>query len=321
MAETTLTDLELPESLANDIIDESTERSKFFASGAVSNLTDDVGVIPTTGKLKMPFWNDLTGNTQVAHNGVNLTVGGVTQGADYAAVLSRAGVWGSEDLAAAFKGKDPIAFIKDRAANWWANQLDRIAVQNVTAAMATTVSGASMASNVLDISGLSGAASIIDDEAMIDAAGLLGDMDDLLSLTIMHSNVRRKLEKLDVVEDFVPSEGQAVKQYRGRTVISHDRLVATAGVYPIIFVGLGAVGFAEGEPKKPTEIERDAKTNGGQEAFFSRRIFTMHPRGIKFAADPAGNTATDAELANAAKWERVWTAKNIRIAVLKAKIA
>ena len=322
MAYATLTDLVLPESMAQDVINASIENSRFFQSGAVANMTDALEAVPSKGKVLMPFWNDLSGVSQLAHNGVNLTVGSVTQGQDEAAVLSRAGVWGSEDLAAAFKGEDPVAFIENRASNWWANELDRVAAQNLLAALATVVSGASMAANVNDISGLTGTADVIDDSAMIDTAGLLGDKDEDLSLVIMHSAVRRKLEKLNVVEDFVPSEGaKAIKLYRGRSIITTDRLAPASGKYKTIFVGAGAIGFFEGQPKKPTEIHREPLLNGGEEAFVSRRIFGIHPRGIAFAATPAGNCATDAELATAANWERVWTAQNIKIAVLIHDIA
>lgn len=320
MAYTTLTDLELPESLAGDITDKSVESSKFFNSGAVAVLPG-VDILPTQGTTRMPFWNDLSGSSQPTHNGVNLTVNGVTQGHDRAAVLARGKAWGSEDLAAAFKGDDPIGFITGRVGEYWGREKDRIAVQNLMAALATTASGASMAANVLNIGSLTGAPGIVDDDAMIDAAGLLGDMDDDLSLVLMHSNVRRFLEKANVVEDYVPSEGKVIKVYRQREVISHDRLTATANVYPIIFVGRGAFGYADAAPKKPTAITRDELTNGGQEAFVSRQLFTMHPRGIAFTGDPAGQTPTDAELATASNWSRKWTAKNIKITILKARIA
>lgn len=322
MAYTRLTDLVIPESFADDVLNASIEKSKVFASGAVSDVTDQLEAVPSTGTIHMPFWNDLSGDSQVAHNGVDLTVNGVTQGQDKATVLSRAQTFGSQDLAGAFKGEDPIAFIESRFGEYWAREYDRIAVQNILAAMATTVSGASMAANVFNISALSGNAKIISSEAMIDAAGVLGDDDDKLTMVLMHSNVRRKLEKLDLIDNSEKdSDGKVISRYRDRLVISTDRLTASSGTYSTIFVGVGAVGYARGTPKFPAETHRLPLTNGGQEVAITRNIFAMHPRGIAFTATPAGETATDTELATASKWGRAWTAQNIRLAVFKHKIA
>lgn len=322
MAYSALSDLVLPESMAADVLNIATTNSRVFASGAVADVTNQLEVIPSKGKVIMPFWNDLDGASQPTHHGVDLTVNAVTQGQDEAAVLARGKAFGAEDLAAAFKGADPVQFIEQRFGDYWAREFDRVAVQNILAALATTVSGASMAANVLDISGLTGNADVLTDSAMIDAAGLLGDQDDALAAVLMHSNVRRFLQKLDVVEDFVPSEGsKTIRRYRGRDIIETDRLTATSGAYPIIFVGTGAVAYARGTPKKAAEVHREPLLNGGEEAAITRHIFTLHPRGIAFAATPAGNTATDAELATAANWERVWTAKNVRMTILKADLA
>ena len=53
----------------------------------------------------------------------------------------------------------------------------------------------------------------------------------------------------------------------------------------------------------------------------NRRHFILHPRGIKFKnASVAGDSPTNAELAAADNWERVYESKNIRIVQFKHKI-
>lgn len=322
MAHTLLTDLELPTSFAADVLNRAVELSGFFNSGIIENVTGQMDVLPSSGFANMPFWNDLSGDSQVAHAGVTLTINAVDQGLDRAAVLSRGKAFGAHDLSAAFKGEDPIGFIAERFAEYWAREFDRIAAQNVKAAMATTVSGASMAANVLDISALSGDADLIDAEAMIDATQLLGELKTQLTGIAMHSAVEAYLAKQDLIDYRADSEGKPdLPFYMGKRVVVSDRLAAVSSVYPVYFFGPGAVGFATGTPKVPSETYREPLSDGGREALIQRQLFAMHPRGIKFSGSPAGETATDAELATASNWSRVWTAKNIRIAVLKGDIA
>jgi len=320
MAYGVLSNLELPESFTNDVFNLSVESSKVFQSGAVQDITAQMPVAPSEGNVKMPFWNDLSGNSQLAHSGVDLTVGSINQGQDIATVLSRAAVFGAHDLSAALKGEDPIGVIASLFGAYWGREFDRITIQNVIAAMSTTASGASMAANVLNIGSLSGSLAYVDAESMIDAAGLLGEFEDRLAAVAMHSAVEQNLRKQGLIDVERGEDRVPIRTYQGRPVIVTDRLTATTSVYPILFLGSGCVGYAQGTPKVSEEVTRDALTNGGQEALVQRKLFALHPRGIAFTATPAGETATDAELANAAKWGRKWTAQNIPIVLHKVKL-
>jgi hypothetical protein len=315
-----LSDLVLPESFSTDVYNTSVESSALFASGVVQDITAQLPVAPSSGALNMPFWNDLAGNSQLAHSGVDLTTGKIDQGKDIATVLSRAAVFGAHDLSAAMKGEDPIGVIASLFGAYWGREFDRITVQNVIAAMATTVSGGSMAANVLNIGALSGAAAYVDASSMIDAAGLLGDFESRLTAVAMHSAVERNLRKQGLIDTELDENRLPIRTYQGKALIVSDRLTASSSVYPIIFFGEGAVGYAEGQPKVSEEVHRDPKINGGEEALIQRKLFTLHPRGIAFTGDPAGETATDAELANAANWTRKWSSKNIRLVVHRAKL-
>jgi hypothetical protein len=321
MPHTVLSNLVLAENMREVVLNRATERSFFFNSGVIDRIPD-LGINGHSPTVYMPYWNDLTGNSQPAHNGVNLTVDAITEGREKAAVLSRAKAFGSQDLARALNADDPIDLIESQLGDYWAREFDRIGVQNVLAAMATTVSGSSMAANVNTINTLSGAAGVIDDSAMIDTAGKLGDADTELAITIMHSDVRRKLQKAGVVTSVKPAEEAAtIEVYRDRRVISTDRLAPAAGVYTTLFVGVGAMAYSAGTPEVPQEIFREPTTNGGQSAIITRQLFVMHPKGISFEGTPAGETAIDSELSTAANWQRRWNAKNIRITALKHRIA
>lgn len=93
----------------------------------------------------------------------------------------------------------------------------------------------------------------------------------------------------------------------------------TAKAYPIYLFGAGAIAFNERTDAISLETDRDIIL--GQDILTSRRVFTMHPRGIKWKGEAAGETPTNAELANGANWELVEDAKNVLITKLVARVA
>lgn len=93
----------------------------------------------------------------------------------------------------------------------------------------------------------------------------------------------------------------------------------TAKAYPIYLFGAGAIAYNERQDAISLETDRDIIL--GQDILTSRRVFTMHPRGIKWKGNAAGETPTNAELANGANWELVEDAKNVFITKLVARVA
>ena len=110
----------------------------------------------------------------------------------------------------------------------------------------------------------------------------------------------------------------------GRNLIIDDSLPAVAGTnrttYTTILCGSGAAGYGVGTPKVPSETDREpsAGNGGGEETIYSRRTDLIHPLGFQFtSASVAGESATLAELATAANWDRVMERKNINVAFLQ----
>ena len=126
MATGLLTDLKLPTSFSADVINRATETSAFFSSGIMEDITAYLDVMPSKGTVEMPFWNDLSGDSEVAHGGADLTQNKITQGLDKAAVLSRGKGYGAHDLSAALKGEDPLGVIANLFGDYWAREWDRI---------------------------------------------------------------------------------------------------------------------------------------------------------------------------------------------------
>lgn len=87
--------------------------------------------------------------------------------------------------------------------------------------------------------------------------------------------------------------------------------------------GARAIALGNGSHPRiiPTEIDRDSLASSGEDYLITRRIFILHPRGIKWTeANVADAFPTNAEIANGANWERVFEPKAIRIVKFKFKI-
>ena len=77
-------------------------------------------------------------------------------------------------------------------------------------------------------------------------------------------------------------------------------------VYTTYVLGDGAIEFTDCGAKVPYEMDRDPKTNGGEDTLYSRQRKCFAPYGINFTkASMATLSPTDAELENGANWELV----------------
>lgn len=320
MAATVLADVIVPEVFHPYMIERTAELSALWESGIVAPVADLA--VPDGGqRVPMPFWQDLLGDDQILSTDTDLTVGNVTSEKDVAVVNGRALPYGAKDLAGALAGDDPMDAIATLLGSKWARQMQKVVVSGLTGAMGA-LAAEGTPKNVFDISGLSGAAAVIESEALIDAGGMLGDAEGKLTSMAMHSATERKLRKLDLIDYLVDSEGKpTIATYQGKRVIVDDGMPVSSGVYTTYLFGPGAIGYGEGTPKVPVETDRNALVGGGEDILVSRRHFILHPRGIAFTGTFAKDTPTNAELATAAKWTRVYEPKNIRIVQFKHKLA
>jgi len=315
MAATVLADVVVPEIYRPYVIERTAELSAFWQSGIVAPVAElNVGEGGT--EVKMPFWQDLTGDDQILSTNTNLTVGAIYAEKDVAVVNGRALVYGAKDLAGALAGDDPLSAIGDLMADKWQRQFQKLLIAVLNGAMGA-LAAESPVVNTMDISALSGDAGVIDAESIIDAGGLLGDAESKLQSMAMHSATLRKLRKLNLIDFMLDSEARpTIPFYMGRRVIVDDGMPHANGVYTTYLFGAGAIGYGEGDPKVPVETERNGLVGGGEEYLIERRHVVLHPRGIKWnpvSGVPALDTPSNAELASSANWERVYEPKNIRI--------
>lgn len=312
MTVTKLADVIVPEVFNPYFRERSTEVNAFWQSGVVQNVPE-LAFGPKGGtRIQMPFWQSLTGDAQLLDEDDNLTVNKIQAAQDEAVQHARALVYGANDLAGTLAGDDPLQAIGDYLANNWSIVFNRQLFSTLKGALGSL---ASESLNTLDIAGLGGASGIIDGASFIDACQTLGDAKVAIAAVAMHSAVEAVLAKNDLIDDIRDSEGKIVmRTFMGKQVIVDDVMTQeSGGVYTTILFGAGAVGFGEGNPKMPSEVERNALIGGGEEYLVTRRHWVLHPRGIKWIGTSVKQTPSDAELADPDNWSRVYDHKNIRL--------
>jgi hypothetical protein len=325
MTETRLADMIVPTKFNKYVQVLSTQKSELYQSGIITDLSSVIDSEIEGKTVNMPFFNDLDASEaeQVLDDSTDLTVSKMTTGQDVAVKLLRGKAFGSTDLAADLSGADPIDAIANRFADWWNKRMQTALLATLAGAMGS----AGMAANVNDISGLTGGAQNFDADSFIDSAFLLGDEQGGLTGVAVHSLTLKAMVKADLI-DFVPdSQGKlTIPTYLGKTVLVDDSMpVSGAGatrIFTTYIFGPGAIGFGEKSPKVPVEVERQALKGMGQEYIVNRRQWVMHPRGIKWlGGTQAGITPSNAELATATNWQRVYDAKIVRIVAFKHMLA
>ena len=240
--------------------------------------------------------------------------------------------WSTMDLARELALEDPMGEITGRIGQYWATNNEKRIIQSVRGLIADNVANDS-GDMLFDISVASNGtvtdANRISGDAVIDTVQTLGDHGQLLTAMAMHSVVLSRLKKLNLI-DFIPdARGEVnIPTYQGKVVVEDDSLVGVSyGTTPVniyyytILFGAGEFRLGEGQPLNPSAIDREeaAGNGGGQDIIYSRRSDIIHPLGFQFtSASVAGQSATQAELATAANWNRVYERKNVPLAVLKS---
>jgi hypothetical protein len=108
-------------------------------------------------------------------------------------------------------------------------------------------------------------------------------------------------------------------------VVVDDSMPVRAGttdgfVYTVMLFAKGAIAYGSGSPMVPSELDRvpAAGNGGGQDILHYRKTEIVHPYGTQWTdSSIVGQSATLAELATAANWDRIYNErKNVGIAFL-----
>ncbi|WP_337507104.1 major capsid protein [Megasphaera sp.] len=321
MAGTTLTDVIVPELFTPYVVKRTMELSALFQSGIVTNNAEFDRLASEAAPIhNMPFFEDLTGDSEAVIEGNDLTANKITSNKDVSVTLRRAMMWSATDLSASLAGSDPMAAIGDLAAGFWARDMQKELINLLTGVFAAST----MANHVLDVSAAEGAGANISASVFIDALQKLGDAQGNLTAVVMHSATKSYLKKQNLITTERDSTSVEFEAYQGRRVIVDDGCPVSGGVYTTYLFGQGAIALGNGNPVGfvATEVDRDKKKGSGVDYLINRRTFILHPRGIAYQKASQANveTPTREELAKATNWKRAYEDKAIRLVAIKHKI-
>lgn len=333
MATTQLADIYNPLVFDAAVQEKQIELNRFIQSG-VAVVDPQLNAMASVGGNigEMPFYKPL-GNAEPNYSNDNpatlSTPGKITSAKMIYRLASQNYSWSTMDLSRELALEDPMGAITGQIGKWWAINNEKRIIQSVRGLIADNVAndGGDMLHDISVAAGGTVAdANRIGADAVLDTVQTLGDHGQLLTAIAMHSVVLTRLKKLNLI-DFIPdARGEVnIPTYQGKVVIEDDSL---AGVvydtskiyYDTILFGAGEFRLGEGMVQNPSEVERkpDAGNGGGQDIIYSRRADIIHPLGFQFtSASVAGQSATFAELATAANWNRVYNRKNVPLAVLR----
>lgn len=333
MTETRIADIIVPEVFLPYMLEETVKNSSLIRSGVVvPDPALDV-LASKGGKLvEMPFFQDLTGESEVLSDSSALTLSGITTAQDTARLHTRGKAWGSNDLAASLAGADPMAAIAQRVALFWAMDEQNMLIKSLQGVFADNADNDSgdlihtaAAEATADVKEWNDASpTVMNPVAIVNGQFLLGDAQDKFTAIMMHSKCLGDLVKQELIEYRQPSGVTTrIPYYLDKEVIVNDNCPTRAGtgtgtpdVYQSFLFGMGAVGRGEGSPRVPVETGRQELS--GVDFLVTRRHYLMHPRGIQWQESSiAGVSPTFDEVAEAAQWDRVYEKKNIRIAMIE----
>jgi len=329
---TTLSDVIVPELFTPYVVNRTMELSALYQSGIVANSPEFDRLASEAAPIhQMPFFEDLTGESESILEGEDLTAKKITSNKDVSTTIRRANMWAATDLAAALAGSDPMQAIGELVAGFWARDLQKELIAVLQGVFGSYIEGTDtvtpLADHILDITGASSAAAKkISASAFIDALQLLGDAQEQLTGVVMDSATKAYLKKQNLIETERDSTSVEFSTYQDRRVIVDDGCPVDTvnGVHTAYIFGQGAIAYGVGNPvgNVATEVDRDAKKGSGVDYLINRKTFILHPRGVKWtnAAREHVETPTREELANAKNYARVYEPKQIRMVAFKYKI-
>lgn len=157
----------------------------------------------------------------------------------------------------------------------------------------------------------------------------LGDHKDSFAMAIMHSNVAKTLENLQLLEYSKYTDPSGITRplsigyYNGKLVVVDDGMpVADSATatgekeYTTYLLGTGSILMGKGKQSYPVEPMRQADKNGGQETLITRVTESLHPNGFSFEPTTKKLVYEPKEIWTSASWTRKMPHKTISMAKL-----
>ena len=140
MAGTTLSDVIVPELFNPYVINRTMELSALFQGGIVAHSPQFDALASEAAPVhNMPFFEDLTGDSEAVIEGKDLTANKITSNKDVSTTIRRAMMWSATDLSAALAGKDPMEAIGSLVAGFWSRDMQKELINELKGVFACAI--------------------------------------------------------------------------------------------------------------------------------------------------------------------------------------
>jgi hypothetical protein len=323
-------DIIIPEVFTPYVIEQTTQRDAFLASGVVQPMAE-LNATEGGDFVNVPFWKaNLSGDFEVLSDSASLTPGKITADKQIGVILHRGRAFEARDLAALAAGSDPMAAIGAKIADYVANQRQKDLLSclgGIFGAVGTDNASASFVDLTIDGGGSGETA--LSPRHVAEARAKLGDQGDKLSAICMHSNVYYDLVERRAIDfiydntgaaDSDATQGSTANAFGNvsvptfmnlRVIVSDD--VQQSGSSPnkkfaVYFFTEGAVASGE-QLALQTETDRDILAKS--DAMSIDLHYCYHPVGAKWGVTTTNPTR--AQLETIGNWSKVYETKNIGI--------
>jgi hypothetical protein len=325
-------DIIIPEIFTPYLIEQTTLRDAFLASGVVQPMAE-LDATEGGDYVNVPFFKaNLTGDFEVLSDSESMTPGKITAGKQVGVILHRGRAFESRDLAALAAGADPMAATGAKLADYVANQRQKDLIKCAEGVFGSLTGSDSPAFSALrfDTSGMTA----LGPRQVAKARSLLGDQGDKLTAVGMHSAVYYDLVERKAIDYVTNTEARlstaatgastinavggsiaaayggdnAVPFYMGLRVIVSDDLAPTSTNYPVYFFTQGAIASGE---QMNMRIETDRDILAKSDAMSIDLHYCYHPVGAKWGVGTTN--PTQAQLATIGNWTKVYETKNLGI--------
>lgn len=303
-------------------------KTAILNSGAMVNDSAIAEKIATGSNLyTIPFYNILEGAEGNYDGATDIPVGETTGGSQTGVVFGRTRGFLARDFVADLSANDPMGYIAAKVANYWSKKRQARLI-GILGGIFGISGDADWTKHTVNLAVTTGTAYKMEATTLGDAAiDVLGDNAGEFSLALMHSQVAKGLKDLQVLEYWKQTDANGIERpmaigsANGYTVVIDDGMpvdttTANYPKYTTYLLGSGCIRYAQGRLAHPVGVDRDEKTNGGQETLYTRIRETIHPNGFSYGVPTSGFTEspTDAQLTAAARWSRQFDAKAIPMA-------
>jgi hypothetical protein len=324
-------DVIIPEIFTPYVIEQSTQRNQFLASGVVQPMAE-LNATEGGDFVNVPFWKaNLSGDLEVLTDSTSLTPGKISADKQVGVILHRGRAFEARDLAALAAGSDPMAAIGAKVGEYVANQQQADLYKCLEGVFGSLTGSDSPAFDALrfDTSG----ATALGPRQVAKARAILGDQGDKLTAVAMHSACYYDLVERKAIDYVTNTEARlstpatgastinaiggsvaasygdvTVPTYMGLRVIVSDDITNSAGNYACYFFTAGAVASGE-QAAMRTETDRDILAKSDAMSLDMHYIY--HPVGAKWAVTTTNPTR--AQLATVGNWSKVYETKNVGI--------